>query len=119
GSQFTSPSYISLLQAAGVRISMDGKGRATDNIFTERLWRSLKYEEVYIHEYTSPRQAREGIRRYLDFYNTGRPHQALGYETPAEAHFGRELEIHSIHSFRTQTKRGGDKCNLAGIKNVS
>ncbi len=119
GSQFTSPSYISLLQAAGVRISMDGKGRATDNIFTERLWRSLKYEEVYLHEYTSPRQAREGIRRYLDFYNTGRPHQALGYKTPAEAHFGRELEIHSMDSFRAQTRREGDKCNLTGIKNVS
>jgi len=71
GSQFTSPSYIC------VRISMDGKGRATDNIFTERLWRSLKYEEVYLHEYTSPRQARAGICEYLDFYNTGRPHQTL------------------------------------------
>ena len=86
GSQFTSPSYIELLRAAQVQISMDGKGRATDNIFTERLWRSLKYEEVYINEYTSPRQARDGINEYLKFYNMERPHQALGYQTPAEVY---------------------------------
>jgi putative transposase len=88
GSQFTSPQYIELVQAAGVRISMDGKGRATDNIFTERLWRSLKYEEVYLREYTSPRQARQGIAAYLDFYNHRRVHQSLDYQTPAEVHFG-------------------------------
>lgn len=86
GSHFTSPAYIDLLKAAEVQISMDGKGRATDNIFTERLWRSLKYEEVYLNEYTSPRQAREGIQRYLAFYNTCRPHQALDYRTPAEVY---------------------------------
>jgi len=119
GSQFTSPSYISLLQNAGVTISMDGKGRATDNIFTERLWRSLKYEEVYLHEYTSPRQAREGIRKYLDFYNSGRPHQALNYKTPAEVYFGRELEISRTDPYWTQTKKGEDRCSLASIKNVS
>jgi putative transposase len=68
---------------------MDGKGRATDNIFTERLWRSLKYEEVYLNEYTSPQQAREGINRYLTFYNTHRPHQALDYRTPAEVYHER------------------------------
>jgi putative transposase len=86
GSHFTSPAYIDLLQTAQVQISMDGKGRATDNIFTERLWRSLKYEEVYLNEYTSPRQAREGIQSYLSFYNTKRPHQALDYQTPAEVY---------------------------------
>lgn len=86
GSHFTSPAYADLLLTAQVRISMDGKGRATDNIFTERLWRSLKYEEVYLNEYGSPRQAREGIQRYLSFYNTERPHQALGYRTPAEVY---------------------------------
>jgi putative transposase len=86
GSHFTSPAYIDLLQTAQVQISMDGKGRATDNIFTERLWRSLKYEEVYLNEYSSPRQAREGIQSYLSFYNTKRPHQALGYRTPAEVY---------------------------------
>ena len=88
GSHFTSPAYIELLRSAQVQISMDGKGRATDNIFTERLWRSIKYEEVYLKEYTSPRQAREGINRYLNFYNTKRLHQALDYRTPAEEYFG-------------------------------
>jgi len=87
GSQFTSPQYISLLQEAGVQVSMDGKGRATDNIFTERLWRSLKYEEVYLHDYQTPRQARQGIERYLHFYNNERPHQSLKYQTPAELYY--------------------------------
>jgi putative transposase len=87
GSQFTSPQYIELLTDFQVRISMDGKGRATDNVFTERLWRSLKYEEVYLHEYRTPREAREGIEGYLRFYNHQRPHMALGYRTPAEVYF--------------------------------
>ncbi len=65
---------------------MDGKGRATDNVFIERLWRSLKYEEVYLHEYSSPREARRGVARYLDFYNYRRPHQSLGYQTPVEVY---------------------------------
>ena len=86
GSHFTSPQYIGLLEGAGARISMDGKGRALDNIFTERLWRTVKYEEVYLHSYTSPREARQGLTRYLDFYNHGRLHQALAYRTPAEAY---------------------------------
>lgn len=93
GSHFTSPAYIDLLRSAGVQISMDGKGRATDNIFTERLWRSLKYEEVYLHEYTSPRAAREGIDKYLNFYNTQRPHQALNYLTPAEVYHGKQASF--------------------------
>lgn len=91
GSQFTSPEYIKLVGGAGVQVSMDGKGRATDNIFTERFWRSLKYEEVYLNEYASPREARRGIGSYIDFYNHERPHQALGYMTPAEAYFGEEV----------------------------
>ena len=86
GSHFTSPAYIGRLQAAGVEISMDGKGRATDNIFTERLWRSLKYEEVYLNQYPGPRDARLGIARYFDFYNHERPHEALDYQTPAEVY---------------------------------
>jgi putative transposase len=86
GSQFTSPAYIDRVQGAGVRISMDGRGRALDNIFTERLWRTLKYEEVYLHEYDGPRDARQGIGTYLAFYNEQRPHQALGYRTPAEVY---------------------------------
>ena len=88
GSHFTSQQYIERLKAAGVQISMDGKGRALDNIFTERLWRTVKYEEVYLHSYASPKEARRNLTRYLEFYNNGRPHQALSYRTPAEVYFG-------------------------------
>jgi putative transposase len=87
GSQFTSPRYTEKLLAAGVQISMDGRGRVLDNIFTERLWRTVKYEEVYLHDYDSPREARQGLRRYFNFYNYERPHQALDYLTPAEIYF--------------------------------
>jgi putative transposase len=87
GSHFTSPLYTDLLTAANVQISMDGKGRALDNIFTERLWRTVKYEEVYLKDYASPREARNGIGEYLAFYNTRRLHQALGYQTPETVHF--------------------------------
>jgi putative transposase len=86
GSHFTSPQYLELLTAAGVQISMDGKGRALDNIFTERLWRTVKYEEVYLHDYATPRDARRGLARYLAFYNDERPHQALAYRTPGEVY---------------------------------
>lgn len=87
GSQFTSPQYTDRLLAEGVRISMDGRGRAMDNIFTERLWRTVKYEEVYLKEYTSPRLARHSLTGYLDFYNYQRPHQSLDYQTPAHVYF--------------------------------
>jgi putative transposase len=87
GSHFTSPQYIERLLAADIRISMDGKGRALDNIFTERLWRTVKYEEVYLHDYASPKDARKGLTRYLDFYNYERPHQSLDYRTPAEVYY--------------------------------
>lgn len=83
GSQFTSPQYTGLLTEAGVQISMDGRGRFVDNIFTERLWRTIKYEEVYLHEYSTPREARQRLGQYIEFYNHDRPHQALGYQTPA------------------------------------
>jgi putative transposase len=86
GSHFTSPLYTQRLLAAGVQISMDGRGRALDNIFTERLWRSLKYEEVYLQDYQTPRQARLSLTRYFDFYNHQRLHQALEYRTPAEVY---------------------------------
>jgi putative transposase len=92
GSQFTSRAYIDLLEGAGVRISMDSKGRAFDNIFTERLWRTVKYEDVYIKGYNSPRETRLGIASYLEFYNDRRVHQALAYRTPAEVHFGDCIE---------------------------
>ena len=88
GSQFTSQAYVCLLEGAGVRISMDGKGRAFDNIFTERLWRTVKYEDIYIKGYTTPRETRVGVGSYLEFYNDKRVHQALAYRTPAEVHFG-------------------------------
>lgn len=87
GSHFTSPQYIERLLAADIRISMDGKGRALDNIFTERFWRTVKYEEVYLHDYASPKDARKGLTRYLDFYNYERPHQSLDYRTPAEVYY--------------------------------
>jgi len=87
GSHFTSPQYTQLLRSHDVRISMDSKGRALDNIFTERLWRTLKYEEVYLKDYQSPREAREGLRDYLRFYNEERIHQSLGYRTPTEVYF--------------------------------
>jgi putative transposase len=88
GSQFTSPHVTALMEAAGVQISMDGKGRAHDNIFSERLWRSLKYEEVYLADYGSPREARVGIGQYFQFYNTERPHQALDYRRPVDLYLG-------------------------------
>ena len=87
GSQFTSPQYTQLLLAHDVRISMDGKGRALDNIFTERLWRTIKQEEVYLNDYATPREARQGLSTYLRFYNEGRIHQSLDYRTPAEVYF--------------------------------
>lgn len=87
GSHFTSPQYLSLFQDTPVQISMDGKGRALDNVFTERLWRTVKYEEVYLQDYASPREARSGLSAYLDFYNHRRLHQALGYQTPAAVYF--------------------------------
>ncbi len=91
GSHFTSPQYTQLLLDAGVQISMDGRGRALDNIFTERLWRTIKYEEVYLKEYASPRDARRSLAEYLDFYNHRRLHQALDYQTPAALYYGQPV----------------------------
>ena len=88
GVQFTSAAFLEELETRGVRISMDGKGRFLDNIFIERLWRSLKYEEVFIKAYDSVAEARRGIGAWLTFYNDERVHQALGYRTPREAYVG-------------------------------
>ncbi len=82
GAQFTSIDFVGALQSRGVRVSMDGRGRFLDNIFIERLWRSLKYEEVFLKAYGSVAAARGGIGGWLGFYNDDRPHQALGYQTP-------------------------------------
>jgi len=87
GVQFTSAQFQAPLLAAQVRVSMDGRGRAFDNIFVERLWRSVKYEEVYIKDYQNVAEAREGLERYFPFYNEQRIHQALDYRTPHNVHF--------------------------------
>jgi putative transposase len=83
GSQFTDTTFTGLLLGHGIKVSMDGKGRFMDNIFVERLWRSVKYEEVYLNEYDNLAQARTGISRYMALYNDRRSHQSLGYQTPA------------------------------------
>jgi putative transposase len=83
GAQFTATVFTDRLKAAGIQISMDGRGRALDNVFVERLWRSVKYEEVYLKDYGSVPDARAQLGRYFRFYNQERPHQALAYQTPA------------------------------------
>jgi len=95
GDQFTSESFTGLLQQHGVKISMDGKGSYNDNLFIERLWRSVKYEEVYLKAYQDGREARIGLVNYFRFYNTERPHQALGYRTPAEVFTSTPVEATS------------------------
>lgn len=87
GAQFTSADFTRLLQEHGIAISMDGKGCWKDNIFVERLWRSIKYEEVYLHAYASVSEAKAGIGRYLTQYNSARPHSSLADQTPDEAYF--------------------------------
>ena len=88
GAQFTSDTFTSTLKKHGIRISMDGKGRCMDNIFIERLWRSLKYEEVYLKAYDSVKEARSGIREWMRFYNMARRHQGLENQTPDSVYFG-------------------------------
>ena len=86
GSQFTSPRFVEVVQGAGARVSMDGRGRWMDNVFIERLWRSLKYECVYLHAFESGSELRAGLGRWIGYYNTARPHSALGGRTPDEAY---------------------------------
>jgi len=93
GSQFTSLAFTGRLAAAGIRISMDGRGRWMDNVFIERLWRSLKYECVYLSAFESGGEARAGIGNWFAYYNTDRPHSSLGERTPAEAYAGRALAV--------------------------
>lgn len=87
GVQFTSSGFTDFLKQKKVAVSMDGRGRAFDNIFVERLWRSVKYEEVYLHEYHTVKEIVTGIKKYFQFYNTERPHQSLEYQTPHEVYF--------------------------------
>lgn len=89
GSQFTATAFTTTLENAGIRVSMDGRGRAFDNIFNERLWRSVKYECVYLHEFATVPRLEAGLDDYFSFYNHARPHQSLAYATPAEVHYGR------------------------------
>jgi putative transposase len=89
GSQFTSHDFTKILQAHDTKISMDGKGRWVDNVFVERLWRAVKYEEVYLHAYESVSVAKTAIAKYLDFFNARRPHSSLGGQTPDTAYFGK------------------------------
>jgi putative transposase len=86
GVQFTALDFTSRLEKAGIRISMDGRGRALDNVFVERLWRTVKYEHVYLHEHETVPQLEKGLGEYFSFYNHERPHQSLSYQTPAEVH---------------------------------
>jgi putative transposase len=88
GSQFTSADWIDVLKPTGIRISMDGKGRWIDNVFVERLWRTIKYEEVYLHAYRDGGEARQRLANYIEFYNSRRLHQSLEYNTPDEVYFG-------------------------------
>jgi putative transposase len=87
GVQFTSHQFTRRLECDGIKISMDGKGRALDNVFVERLWRTVKYEEIYLKGYENLRDLRQGLRQYFKFYNEKRPHQGLKYRTPAEVYF--------------------------------
>jgi len=88
GSQFTSTAFVELVQQHGIQLSMDGKGAWRDNLFVERLWKSVKYEEVYLHAYDSVPEAHQGLSRYFTFYNTARPHTALDGRTPNMVYFG-------------------------------
>ena len=92
GSQFTGEAFTGLLKQHGVKISMDGKGSYNDNLFIERLWRSVKYEEVYLKAYQDGREARISLGNYFRFYNVERPHQTHGYRTPAEVYFIIQVE---------------------------
>jgi putative transposase len=86
GVQFTSRAFTGRIEAAGARVSWDGRGRALDNVFVERLWRSVKYEEVYLHDYATVAEAMAGLGQYFSFYNEERPHQSLAYRTPAQVY---------------------------------
>ena len=88
GSQFTSERFSEVLITADIRVSMDGRGRWMDNVFIERLWRSVKYECIYLHAFETGSEARAGIGKWVDYYNTERPHSALRGRTPSEAHAG-------------------------------
>ena len=87
GAQFTAIEFTGILEAAGIQVSMDGRGRALDNVFVERLWRTVKYEHIYLVDHDAVPRLEAGLHDYFHFYNHERPHQSLGYQTPAEVHY--------------------------------
>ena len=97
GAQFTSPRFVSVLHERGIRVSMDGKRRALDNVWVERLWRSVKYEEVYLNEYEDGHHCFARLARYFAYYNHARPHSSLGGKTPAMVYFDRPFEPVPFH----------------------
>ena len=118
GSQFTSLEFTQILQEQGVKISMDGKGRYSDNIFVERLWRTVKYEEVYLKAYANVLEAQRALEDYFRFYNGLRPHQALGYRTPAKVFHGEQGVVEGDSNGRRCSPRQGIE-SLAGEPGLS
>lgn len=105
GSQFTSQEFVTILKKRGIQVSMDGSGRYTDNLFIERLWRTLKYEEVYLKAYQDVREAGTEIARYIRFYNAERPHQSLKYKTPAQEYFAGPFAVIEERMLQSETSR--------------
>jgi len=101
GTQFTAADFISPLEKNNIQISMDGRGRVYDNIFVERLWRTVKYEEVYLHDYRSVSEARFRLGDYFQFYNMERIHEALGYRTPFEVYSGKPFNFNPVQAYPT------------------
>ena len=99
GSQFTSNDFTQVLIKNKVRISMDGRGRVFDNIFIERLWRTVKYDNIYVHEYETVKDVREGLKKFFDRYNMGRIHKSLGYQTPWEVYSGIKFQAPEPKTF--------------------
>lgn len=114
GSQFTSEAFTKILEAYDIRISMDGKGSYNDNLFIERLWRTVKYEEVYLKVYRDGRDARHSLDSYFRFYNTERPHQSLGYQTPGEVYTG-AMESINGGMIQSLSSAAGFNLNIAPI----
>jgi putative transposase len=111
GSQFTAEEFTRILESQGVQVSMDGKGRYADNLFIERLWRTVKYEQVYLRAYQDGREARAGLSSYFHFYNNARPHQSLRYRTPAEQYYAR---IETINQGMVESVKSVNPIRIAG-----
>ena len=119
GSQFTSPRFTDVLKEAGIRISMDGRGRWMDNVFIERLWRSLKYECVYLHAFETGSELRAGLSRWIGYYNARRPHSALAGRTPDEAYGAHgNGEIGGLTTTRTKLSQAAKLSNQTGPPHI-